>query len=134
MSTEVLERHLAVQQRITEAKDRIQKAEASCQALVFGDATLVELDGDGYVRRSVRTLLPVVVKTPGFKITLMLTRSENWGVRVQNLDGNVEVAAVCLLEPPRGLDPAHGPRTGGERVVMSVSLDVVNELAELLRG
>ena len=120
MSTEALNRHLAVQERIDRAKEMVRRAEEAAQAMSFGDSTLGELDVEGHVRRSVRALLPLAAKDPTFDVTVTLGTERDWGVRVHNVDHIVQLAAVCLrgsaAEPdpenataPEGFAEAAGP-------------------------
>lgn len=103
MSTEVLDRHTAFQLRIDRAKETVRHAEAACEALVFGDATLADLDAEGHVRRSVRTLLPLAVKNPSFDVTISLGADRSWGVRVHTVQERVEVTAVGGLRDESSL-------------------------------
>ena len=137
MSTDVLNRHTALQERIDRAKEMVRRAEAACQALVFGESTLGELDVDGTIRRSVRALLPLAAKTPGFDVTISLGVGHSWGVRLHNDENSVDVAAVCLRtssQHPQSETEATTEKVGLEQPMVSVAADVVTELADMLRG
>lgn len=131
MSSEILERRMQIEAKKQAAQHTALLVSQECHDLSFDGLTLDDLDPSGTLLATVLALVPIARRTVGYDVTLLVSETRRWGLRIASHDPDPQITAVRIGGVES--DPTSTTSTSSQPTPAPVG-SVASELAALLRG